>query len=656
VFAHFVYEEPRRRLPIRSAFSVLLAATLIVAYTGGVSHAHWQAQVDSTAHAGTGGLGLDLEDPLDRWDYLCETRYGADPISFLRLWWPDREPGPETPGSDGAVKIEEDGMVGGDSVLVEPNPVRLGDLVTITYPGGETLEILNWVEHGTEPGRYVGFRYRITPSDVEIMADVKHGPDIERTPLSGEGLWPPDGAFTGPDDLDPDDRTETIVGCEEPRLSSAFTVGNQGSIPVVPHLHVTSSPGGIADACEYFDAAISRAGEVLYAGPLCDLIDQRVRLLSQLDPGDTASCELTFSIALPLPPAEMTYEVVQNLQLDFTLVQWNRGPGSGGWVIGTQLPVQLNLTVLPPPQPEVVTQADTTTPADGDTPPDTDQPSPDDGAPPPTAAPPPPDADQPPPDAGAPPPTAAPPPPDADQPPPDDNAPPPDDKAPPPPDEKPPPPADSPPPDGEPQPPGTAPEPSDPETLAGISGSVWHDLNLDGVNVLLDPLTELPIRKATVAVYDQSGAKVAQQKTDAEGAYAFGDLEPGTYHLEFTAPEGFTFRDPAIAITVDITALAAQLGIEEAAIVVDDLAEVWSEDRGGRVWIHARTAPVALRSGGDTVAFDAAMTLPPDSETTTGGRGTEEPAPVLPGQPNPNASAPTPPEPPEPAVGEESQP
>jgi hypothetical protein len=90
----------------------------------------------------------------------------------------------------------------------------------------------------------------------------------------------------------------------------------------------------------------------------------------------------------------------------------------------------------------------------------------------------------------------------------------------------------------------------------------------------------------------EDGTRLATTRTDADGLYEFTEVEPGSYRVEFRAPEGFGFRDPAGEITVDVAALAEVLDIPEEGVVLDDLdlAPVPAEDEQA----EAGTAVFAL--------------------------------------------------------------
>lgn len=105
----------------------------------------------------------------------------------------------------------------------------------------------------------------------------------------------------------------------------------------------------------------------------------------------------------------------------------------------------------------------------------------------------------------------------------------------------------------------------------GVGNFVWIDANGDGVQ----DAGELPLAGGVVELLttgglpatDAQGNPVASQTTDAQGAYFFGNLLPGTYTAHFTLPSGATFSPtgsgtsatdsdatPGINLTVGTTA------------------------------------------------------------------------------------------------------
>jgi ELWxxDGT repeat protein/predicted outer membrane repeat protein len=75
----------------------------------------------------------------------------------------------------------------------------------------------------------------------------------------------------------------------------------------------------------------------------------------------------------------------------------------------------------------------------------------------------------------------------------------------------------------------------------GVAGLVWEDFDQDGIQ---DP-EDTGVPRITARVLDQNLALLATTSTDTNGYYAFCDLQPGEYRVEFVAPPGvaFTLQD-----------------------------------------------------------------------------------------------------------------
>ncbi|MEK6775776.1 MAG: SdrD B-like domain-containing protein [bacterium] len=72
---------------------------------------------------------------------------------------------------------------------------------------------------------------------------------------------------------------------------------------------------------------------------------------------------------------------------------------------------------------------------------------------------------------------------------------------------------------------------------ASIGNYVWNDLNANGLQDGLEP----GIQGVAVNLYDSSNVLVTSTTTDVNGIYAFSNLDPGTYVVEFVYPSGFVF-------------------------------------------------------------------------------------------------------------------
>ncbi|MCI9890175.1 carboxypeptidase regulatory-like domain-containing protein, partial [Micrococcales bacterium 31B] len=72
---------------------------------------------------------------------------------------------------------------------------------------------------------------------------------------------------------------------------------------------------------------------------------------------------------------------------------------------------------------------------------------------------------------------------------------------------------------------------------ASLGDFVWEDTNKNGQQDAGEPGVE----NVTVNLLDEAGEVVSTTRTDAEGKYLFDDLAPGTYSVEFVAPDGKVF-------------------------------------------------------------------------------------------------------------------
>ncbi|MFM8252297.1 MAG: SdrD B-like domain-containing protein, partial [Planctomycetota bacterium] len=70
---------------------------------------------------------------------------------------------------------------------------------------------------------------------------------------------------------------------------------------------------------------------------------------------------------------------------------------------------------------------------------------------------------------------------------------------------------------------------------ASLGDFVWEDLNANGQQDADEP----GIPDVTVKLLDQNGDVVGTTTTDADGAYAFTELTPDTYSVQFVAPSGY---------------------------------------------------------------------------------------------------------------------
>jgi protocatechuate 3,4-dioxygenase beta subunit len=73
-------------------------------------------------------------------------------------------------------------------------------------------------------------------------------------------------------------------------------------------------------------------------------------------------------------------------------------------------------------------------------------------------------------------------------------------------------------------------------TPASLGDFVWNDVNKNGIQ----DAGEAGISGVTVNLYNSSSTLVGTTTTDANGAYSFTNLTPGTYSVGFVAPSGYT--------------------------------------------------------------------------------------------------------------------
>ncbi len=74
---------------------------------------------------------------------------------------------------------------------------------------------------------------------------------------------------------------------------------------------------------------------------------------------------------------------------------------------------------------------------------------------------------------------------------------------------------------------------------ASIGDLTWLDANANGIQ----DAGEEGLANVTVRLYDASGAKIAETRSDSNGRYIFTDLQPSDYTLEFVA-SGYTLTQP----------------------------------------------------------------------------------------------------------------
>lgn len=590
------YRRPRRLG--RALFASTVVACLVIAYTGGVTYAHWTTEARMRTSISTGQIHHHLTDPPELFGFDCTAQEPpGHPISFIRFWDPSQPPDDLATAGIGAVKIEEDRIeIGSGSYSVDPELTQLGDLGTGDAPvavhlDGITVWITGWTEHPDLPGRYLGFTYET--GETQVTVDVKAAGELSRTTISGSGqLWSPG-----------DDTGDTGVVCEPDSQSAQFELSNTGTLPARAFLALSSRDGG----CEAFDVVLSRAatGEIIYAGSLCALLDSELELIHQLDPGEGELFQLELTVVAPSAAFD------QSVEAEVTLVQWNSGsldnPEYSGWADSSVWDIQLTVSVDYPEdggdEPEDGDEAD-----EPEDPEDLDD-YPDDG----NGGDEPGDGDD---EEG-----------DGDEPgEPEDG----DDE------------------EGE---EGDGDDPEDPEGPehsddqdddgsetdedddiespgedpapgtgddqdTSLNGLIWEDLDGDGIRL---PGEEEPgVAKVVVVLYDLSGNTVARTKSDKLGFYSFENLEPGEYTVEVAPVSGYGFVPPMGEVYEDpeefLAALIDELELTLDEIVVGDIVESNFDDKHSR-WVGV-TETIRIVAGENSTLADAALSLLPIDEAS----------------------------------------
>src|SRR5205823_2127101 len=72
---------------------------------------------------------------------------------------------------------------------------------------------------------------------------------------------------------------------------------------------------------------------------------------------------------------------------------------------------------------------------------------------------------------------------------------------------------------------------------ASISGFVWYDVDVDGIQDGDEPA----VYGITIRLFDATGHEISSTVTDDRGFYEFHGVAPGSYYLKFEAPAGGAF-------------------------------------------------------------------------------------------------------------------
>lgn len=115
---------------------------------------------------------------------------------------------------------------------------------------------------------------------------------------------------------------------------------------------------------------------------------------------------------------------------------------------------------------------------------------------------------------------------------------------------------------------------------AQLGDFVWEDLNADGIQDVGEP----GVTNVTVTLYDAATNSLETTTTDVNGAYAFTNLVPGTYFVEFTPPAGYLLTD-----------------LDAGG---DDTLDSDADP------VTGRTVPTTLVSGENDTTWDAGLVVP----------------------------------------------
>ncbi|MDR3572311.1 MAG: sortase, partial [Anaerolineaceae bacterium] len=125
--------------------------------------------------------------------------------------------------------------------------------------------------------------------------------------------------------------------------------------------------------------------------------------------------------------------------------------------------------------------------------------------------------------------------------------------------------------------------------LAALGDFVWLDTNGNGVQEAGEP----GINGVKVTLYSSTDVQVATTTTDANGLYAFNNLTPGKYTVQFTPPAGYavTLKDKGTDDTVDSDADQTSGKTDTITLVSNQTDLTWDAglykpaSLGDRVWL-----------------------------------------------------------------------
>ena len=158
-------------------------------------------------------------------------------------------------------------------------------------------------------------------------------------------------------------------------------------------------------------------------------------------------------------------------------------------------------------------------------------------------------------------------------------------------------------------------------TPATLGDKVWLDANKNGIQ----DAGENGLANVTVKLYNNSSVLVGTTTTDANGAYGFSNIAPGTYSVTFTAPSGYTISpklqgsdatkdsdpDPSTGQTASVTLTAGQNNT-----TIDAGLYVTPATLGDKVWLDANKN--GIQDGGESGFTNITVKLYDNTNTLAG--------------------------------------
>ncbi|MDD4051901.1 MAG: SdrD B-like domain-containing protein, partial [candidate division Zixibacteria bacterium] len=140
---------------------------------------------------------------------------------------------------------------------------------------------------------------------------------------------------------------------------------------------------------------------------------------------------------------------------------------------------------------------------------------------------------------------------------------------------------------------------NNPQSPSMLGNRVWNDVDKDGLQD--DTLVEPGIAGVSVSLYTCADARVSTVVTNTKGLYFFPMLQPGTYYIKYTLPQGYVFApkdagpdsldsdvDPTTGKTDCLTLAISTSDLTwDAGLYQGQADTVVNGTVGGRVWFDA---------------------------------------------------------------------